>query len=73
MITVLSETEYQVWQEWKRNQALDIHRGSPFQVLTPLTGAQPANRACATTTTPLELTSKIAMSISDILSFWLTL
>ena len=29
----------QVWQEWNWNQALGIHRGTPIQVLTPLTGA----------------------------------
>ena len=36
---VLSRPDYQVWQELKWDQALGIHRGSPFEVLTPLTGA----------------------------------
>ena len=53
MRKILSRPEYQVWQEWKWNQALDIHHRSPFQVLTLLTGALPANSACAPTTTPL--------------------
>ena len=39
MRMILSRPEFQVWQEWKWNQAFGIHRGSPFQVLTPLTGA----------------------------------
>ena len=60
---------YQVWQEWKKNQARGIHRGSHFPILTPLTGAEPASRACAPTTTPLELFSKITMDISGILIF----
>ena len=29
MRTVLSRPEYQVWQKWKWNQALGIHRGHP--------------------------------------------
>ena len=56
MRTVLSRPEYQAWQEWKWNQALGTYRGAPIQVLTPLTGAWPVNRACAPTTTPPELT-----------------
>ena len=57
MSTILSRPEYHVWQEWKWNRALGIHRGSPFQVLTALIGTNPANHACAPTTTPLELTA----------------
>ena len=39
MRMILSRPESQVWQEWKWNQALGIHCGSPIQVLTLLTGA----------------------------------
>ena len=39
MRKILSRPEYQVWQEWKWNQALGIHHRSPFQVLTLLSGA----------------------------------
>ena len=53
MGTILSRPEYQVWQEWEWNHALGIHSRWPFQILTPLTGASPANHACAPTTTPL--------------------
>ena len=57
MSTILSRPEYHVWQEWKWNQALGIYRRSPFQVLPALIGIKPANRACAPTTTPHELTA----------------
>ena len=57
MSTILSRPEYHVWQEWKWNQALGIYRESPFQVLPTLIGIKPANRACAPTTTPHELTA----------------
>ena len=31
MRTVLSRPEYQVWQDWKWNQAFGIHRGHPYR------------------------------------------
>ena len=61
---ILSRPEYQVWQECKRNQALCIHRGTPIQVLAPLTGAYPVNRACAPTTTPLPQMTSSAENVS---------
>ena len=68
MRTILGKPEYQVWQEWKWN-----HTWYSSQVTLPSTDPThwclTSKRACAPTTTPLELTiTKIRLPLKGVLA-----